>query len=187
MNKKFTARFEELSKELKRLGAGDFKHLNGSLISHLQNTREILVHWGASAELCDAGLFHAAYGSAGFSKSMLGLSQREKIASLIGHETEKLVYLYCSCERAYVFPKLGTSKHIEFKDRFVGSTFTLSNAQAKLFCELTVANELELVYASKAFKVEHGEGLFGLFESMQGYLSTAAIQAYKLELSPKNN
>ena len=174
MNAKFEA--------LKNLVAGDFKHLNGTLIAHLKGTRDILASWGGNSVLCDSGLYHAAYGTDGFSESMVSLSQRNEIANLIGQGAEELVYLYCSCDRGYVFPRLDLSEDIKFRDRFSGNEFLLSDQQAKLFCELTVANEMALVSDSKSFKDQYGEGLLTLFESMQKYLSPQAIQAYRQEL-----
>jgi hypothetical protein len=93
------------------------------------------------------------------------------------------VYLYCSCDRNYVLPKIGGSDQIRFKDRFNGALFTLSTEQANLFCELTVANELELVYASEKFKNTHGRELFECFEGMEIFLSFQAREAYKVALS----
>lgn len=174
MNKKFEA--------LKSLGAGDFQHLNGSLETHLKGTESILKGWGANEMLRTAGLFHAAYGTAGFDESMVSLSQRKEIASVIGNDAETLVYLYCSCDRDYVFPQFGQSKHIQFRDRFCGSSFILSAEQARLLSELTVANELELVYASNEFKKQYGLELWALFESMKDYLSAPAKDAYHAEL-----
>ena len=48
--------------ELANLGVGDFEHLDGTLVEHLTNTKALLCQWGASLELQDAGLYHAAYG-----------------------------------------------------------------------------------------------------------------------------
>jgi hypothetical protein len=174
MNEKFEA--------LKSLGAGDFEHLNGTLIAHLKGTRDILISWGASSVLCDSGLYHAAYGTDGFDESLVSLTQRNDIAALIGKEAEELVYLYCSCDRGYVFPKIGLFQHTKFKNRFSGYEFSLTNKQSKLFCELTVANEMELVCNSQGFKGTYGDGLLKLFESMKAFLSERAIQAYRQEL-----
>jgi hypothetical protein len=174
MNEKFEA--------LKSLGAGDFEHLNGTLIAHLKGTRDILINWDASSVLYDAGLYHAAYGTDGFNESLVSVTQRNDIAELIGKEAEELVYLYCSCDREYVFPKIGLSQHVKFKNRFSGYESSLSNRQSKQFCELTVANEMELVCNSQGFKDEYGDGLLKLFEAMKVFLSSKAIQAYRREL-----
>lgn len=153
---------------LKGLGAGDFEHLNRTLITHLKGTRAILNSWGANSILCDFGLYHAAYGTDGFNERIVSLEQRIDIAILIGKEAEALVYLYCSCDRGYIFPKLGLSENIEFKDRFSGREFLLPNKKAKLFCELTVANEMELVLA------------FTLRIMIGGQLNTRLFPAMKL-------
>ncbi|EII3281987.1 DUF6817 domain-containing protein [Vibrio alginolyticus] len=168
---------------LQELGAGDFQHLNGSLEAHLKGTQEVLMNWGSSELLQVAGLFHAAYGTAGFDENMVSLSQRQEIARIIGSDEEALVYLYCSCDRDYVLPQFGKAPEIQFKDRFTGSTFKLDSAMVKLFCELTVANELELVFSSDEFKLKYGAELFELFQGMDSYLSAEAKKAYKSALS----
>ncbi|HCZ9276738.1 TPA: hypothetical protein O4G40_003229 [Vibrio alginolyticus] len=140
---------------LQELGAGDFKHLNGSLEVHLKGTEQVLINWGSSELLQIAGLFHAAYGTADFDENMVSLSQRQEIARIIGNDEEALVYLYCSCDRKYVFPQFGKVLEIQFKDRFTGSTF----------------------------KLKYGAELFELFQGMDSYLSTEARKAYKSALS----
>jgi len=172
----------EQFEKLKALGAGDFQHLNGSLESHLKGTESILESWGASEILRLAGLFHAAYGTAGFEEKMVSLAQRKEIARVIGEEAEALVYLYCSCDRDTVFAQFPSEKPIQFHDRFSGSTFALDPALCRLFCELTVANELELVYESDAFKQKYGRELAELFQSMDSFLSVQAKQAYRAAL-----
>ncbi|GAL33384.1 hypothetical protein JCM19240_2080 [Vibrio maritimus] len=65
--------------------------------------------------LVDAGLFHAAYGTAGFDDNMVSLSQRHEIAGVIGEEAESLVYLYCSCDREEVFAQFGHKNRFFFE------------------------------------------------------------------------
>ncbi|MGB0944999.1 MAG: DUF6817 domain-containing protein [Marinomonas sp.] len=166
-------------KALEALGAGEFDHLNGSLISHLTGTFKMLKAWGAADYVCDAGLFHAAYGTAGFDETMVSLSQRAKIAEVIGKEAEALVYLYCSCDRDYVFESSIGKDPIAFKDRFTGECFTLDDEQACAFCELTLANELELLLTSEAFVAKYGAELYDLFENIQHYLTDTGVKAYK--------
>ncbi|NMH64500.1 DUF6817 domain-containing protein [Shewanella salipaludis] len=168
---------------LQDLGAGDFQHLNGSLEAHLKGTEKVLKSWGSIELLQVAGLYHAAYGTAGFDENMVSLNQRQEIARVIGNNEEALVYLYCSCDRDYVFPQFGKVQEIQFKDRFNGSVFKLDDSMAKLLCELTVANELELVYSSQEFKLKYGAELMELFQGMDSYLSYEARKAYKSALS----
>lgn len=172
------AKFEAL----KALGAGEFEHLNGSLVKHLSSTKALLIDWGADTALSDAGLYHAAYGTAGFDEQVVSLDMRAHIAEIIGEQAEAIVYLYCACDRAATFSKLKSGEPIHFTNRFTGTSFDLLPAQARAFCELTVANELELVISSSAFKTEHGASLLQLFQKLDGYLSPSAIAAYQAEL-----
>ena len=167
------SKFDKLSE----LGAGEFEHLNGSLIKHLNSTYQLLEKWGASQELCDSGLYHAAYGTAGFETQVVSLSQRNDIAQIIGEIAEEIVYLYCSCDRGFVFNNFDGNSVIKFRDRFSETEFELTNEQAQQFCELTVANELELAIDSIDFLNEHGQGLLNLFIKMKPLLSKPANEA----------
>src|SRR5689334_2977005 len=49
---------------LKRLGFGELTHdSHVPFLSHLLGTRRLLVEWGERPAMCDAGLFHSAYGT----------------------------------------------------------------------------------------------------------------------------
>ena len=82
---------------LAALGAGDLEHLDGSLIEHLNGTNNLLQQWGAAIDLQDAGLYHAVYGTAGFSQNLVSTDQRDKISAIIGEAAEEIVYQYCAC------------------------------------------------------------------------------------------
>ena len=170
---------EEKFKQLAELGAGDFSHLDGSLIDHLTGTRSLLKKWSASAVLQDAGLYHAAYGTAGFTQSLVSSNQRTKIASIIGMEAEEVVYLYCACDRDSFWSQFAVSDNPEYKDRFTGKVSTLTQHQLEQFCELTVANELEITSRNTAFISEHGKELYGLFNNMQQFISSHAKASVK--------
>lgn len=161
-------------KKLSELGAGDFEHINGTLIDHLIGTQSLLKQWQASETLQDAGLYHAAYGTAGFSENLVSTSQRGAIARIIGEEAEEIVYLYCACDRDYFWPQFARSNNPEYKNRFTGQLFYISSQQLKEFCELTVANELEIAQENQAFIDAHGDGLYALFKSMRRFLSSHA-------------
>jgi hypothetical protein len=170
--------------QLKKLGAGEFEHLNGPLIEHLEATYKLLQQWDAAQALCDAGLYHAAYGTDGFEANVVELSRRNEIAQIIGQSAEEIVYLYCACDRSFVFSNFNAKEPIRFRNRFTMSEFSLTNEQAISFCELTVANELELVMASDEFKNKHGQGLFDLFLKMAPLLSAVANKSVNQVLSP---
>ena len=163
-------KFEKLSE----LGAGDFEHIDGSLIEHLTGTKKLLVSWNASYELQDAGLYHAAYGTAGFDQRLVSDKQRDKISAIIGKSAEAIVYLYCACDRDYFWPQFGRSDSLEFRDRFTGEMTRLSRQELNNFCELTVANELEIANGNQPFIDQHGAELYRLFKNMRQYLSRHA-------------
>jgi len=129
---------------------------------------------GASLELQDAGLYHAAYGTAGFDENFISINQREKIAKIIGKESEEIVYQYCACDRQYFFKQFGNTKKLIFRNRFTKEQYCLSNEMLKYFCELTAANEIEIAIDNSEFKSEHSSALNDLFIRMEPYLSDFA-------------
>ena len=168
---------DEKFKQLSELGAADFAHINGSLIDHLKGTKDLLCSWSASQVLQDAGLYHAAYGTAGFEEQMVAADQREKIAQIIGPNAEEIVYQYCACDRDYYWPQLGLIEYPKFRNRFTLETYQLELQAVKDFCELTVANELEIAMGSVDFVTQHGRGLLKLFTRMAPLLSPSANRA----------
>ncbi|SMC20314.1 hypothetical protein SAMN02745857_00907 [Andreprevotia lacus DSM 23236] len=159
---------------LQALGAGEFIHLNGSLAEHLHGTASLLHAWGADTTLVQAGLFHAAYGTAGYGEALAPLSLRNAIADLIGTGAEALVYLYCACNRALYYPRLGTPAQSRLPDRFSDSERRLSDWQIAALCELTAANETEIALHSKTFLQQYGSELHALFQHMAPWLSATA-------------
>ena len=168
---------------LTELGADGFEHKNGSLHTHLLATYDLLRSWGADSALCDAGLYHSVYSTTGFTSTMVSLDLRSKIAAIIGAEAEAVVYLYCACDRDTVYPNFGNPSGVEFRDRFTNEVFELSAQQARAFCELTVANELELMSLNETYRSKHREDYRELFDSMKEYLSEQAVSAYRSMLS----
>lgn len=160
--------------ELAKLGAGDFEHIDGTLIEHLKGTQRLLAQWGASKKLQDAGLYHAAYGTVGFDESLVDTHQRGQIAALIGVDSEEIVYQYCACDRQKFYPRIGKSSNPEFSNRFTGEDYVLPDSMFRDFCELTVANELEIAIDNPGFIQQYGEGLGQLFKKMQPYISQAS-------------
>jgi hypothetical protein len=170
---------QALFSELKKLGAGEFEHLNGSLEKHLHGTAGLLRQWGANEDLIDAGLFHAVYGTAGYAPSLAGLDFRKSIASLIGQRAEEMVYLYCACDRERYWPRIGTENQNKFSDRFMQTEYPISDEQVAAFCEMTLANELEIILNDEHFLPKNAAELADLFSSMKGVVSEAGFETYK--------
>lgn len=169
--------------DLSALGAGDFAHLDGTLERHLIAVHGLLQDWGAKEPLCSAGLFHAAYGTSGFTSAMVALDRRAKITSLIGREAEQLVYRYCACDRAFVWPQIGNLDPIDFRDRFTGGLLKVGDDDLRDFCELTCANEVEIALNNRAFVSGDGKHLGSLFMRWSEFLSPAALRSI-LDLWP---
>ena len=161
-------------RKLSELGAGAFAHIDGSLLEHLNGTRDLLEEWSASPALQDAGLYHAAYGTAGFDERLVSVDQRGEIAAIIGAEAEEIVYQYCACDRGDFYPRLEVDSEPEFRNRFTGERYHLDNELLQQFCELTAANETEIAIDNPVFIADHGVDLYRLFHSMAPYLSEPA-------------
>ncbi|WP_284215820.1 DUF6817 domain-containing protein [Agaribacter marinus] len=160
---------------LGELGASEFQHIQGSLLQHLQGTRNLLSQWNAPQFLQDAGLYHAVYGTSGFDASLLSVKQRYDVAQIIGDDAEELVYQYCACSRKDFFTKLlDGAKKPELINRFTGDAYYLSEDLLRNFCELTAANEIEIATSNPAFIDKHGTYLHRLFDKMSPFLSEAA-------------
>lgn len=159
---------------LSELGAGEFSHINGTLMAHLRGTRQLLQQWGASAYLQDAGIFHAAYGTDGFEQQLVSLGQRSDIARIIGEAAEEIVYQYCACDRRAFFARIGRAPEPEFPNRFTGKSYCLPDSLLTSFWELTAANEIEIAMDNPRFVARYGAGLRDLFLRAAPYLSEPA-------------
>ncbi len=162
---------DEKFRRLAALGAGDFAHINGSLEEHFVGVHDMLADWGARPVLRDAGLFHAAYGTAHFTDVMLSLDKRQLVADIIGAEAEAIVYRYCSCDRAKVWPRIGQAAPLPFEDRFTGETIPMPEEELREFCELTAANELQIAAGEPGFREQHRDTFTSLFRRMRPWLS----------------
>src|ERR1700730_12891019 len=167
---------DQLFAKLQSLGAGEFAHLNGSLSMHLRGTEALLREWGAPDVVCVAGLYHAVYGTAGYNPALTSLAGRKNIAELIGVEAESLVYLFGACNRRVFYPRIGTDSQLMFADRFTNAEYEIEFLQLTQLCEITLANELEIISNSPDFKALHGLHFSQLFERMSGLVSKAGFR-----------
>src|SRR5215471_1629833 len=168
----------EIFKKLRELGAADFQHLNGPLINHLEGTYEYLKAWSNREELCVAGLYHAVYGTAAFDKSLISISKRDQIAGIIGPEVEHIVYYYGACDRDILYPQIGRTDEISYRNRFTGGTEILTQEMLSDLLELTLANELEIVTRDRAFLEKQRSRYDALFARFEKYVSRPAYESY---------
>lgn len=121
-----------------------------------------------------AGLYHAAYGTAGYSPAMVSSGQRSKIVAIIGADAERIVYRYCSCDRTAVWPQIGEVAPVRFHNRFTGVTKAVGEADLRDFCELTCANAVEIAKDDRDFVERDGDHLGRLFRHWSPFLSSSA-------------
>lgn len=165
-------------------GAGELRHPGGRLLDHLHRVRDLLTDWGADVDVQVAGLCHAAYGTDGFDPSLLPLTERATLRALIGERAEALVYLYASCDRSVVYPRIGREDPVAFRDRFEVVDLTPDAADLRAFLEITVANELDAIGHSDALAARYGAGLYRLCTRAGTLLSDRAREAYARQLAP---
>jgi hypothetical protein len=163
---------------LRSRGASEVAHLSGTLLEHCEGTRRLLREWANPQPICDTGLCHAVYGTFGFPHSLLHLSERGQLAELIGPQAEGLVYFYASCDRPYVYPQIGRTSEVQFRDRFTGE---VSVPQETLFCafmEVTFANELDLARQDEVNAATVRSILGELFQRSRSLVSGPAFACF---------
>jgi hypothetical protein len=155
-------------------GASDIEHPGGTLLQHVRRVASLLERWGATSEVQTVGLCHACYGTDGFAPALMDLRERDVLAACVGAEVEAWVYLYASCDRAFVYPELATVGPLRFRDRFTGETSFVGEDAAAVLVELTAANELDIVTVNPVWGAEIGPGLFTLMRRARHRLSASA-------------
>jgi hypothetical protein len=158
---------------LRARGAAEMPHPGGTLLAHLGRVRRLLAEWGDTLTVQAAGLCHAAYGTDGFDQTL---------AELIGDRAEALVYLYASCDRGVVHPRIGHDRPVVFRDRLTGREHTPAEADLRAFLQITAANELDVLAHDEELAERHGPGLYRLFVKAGDLLSAPARDACARQL-----
>ena len=166
--------YERVTSFLKSHSGEEIAHVNGKLLSHLDGTFDLLQRWGNPVHLCLAGLCHAVYGTTDFKASLVDVSLRSELLTLIGPKAEGLVYFFASCDRPHLYPQIGRSSPVRFRDRFSGEVFVPDSSLFSSFLELTFANELEIARSNVGFVESTRSPFEPLFKRCQGLVSEGA-------------
>ncbi|WP_030175548.1 DUF6817 domain-containing protein [Streptomyces sp. NRRL S-813] len=177
MQRSTPARWPHVEAFLCARGADRMPHPGGTLLDHLRRVVRLLSAWGAEPAIQLAGLCHAAYGTDGFDGSLLDTAEREVLTELIGDRAEALVYLYASCDRAAVYPRLGAGRPVVFRDRFTSREHMPAEADVRALVEITAANELDVLAHNTELAQRHGPDLYRLFARSRELLSAPAWNA----------
>ncbi len=125
---------------LKRLGFGDLTHdSHVPFMSHLLGTRRVLVEWGERPALCDAGLFHSAYGTEYFPVDHP--AERDEVRGVIGDDAEEIAWLWCTIRRDTMDPS-GPTTVVERRD---GGTLELDRRRTADVATLWAADTVEQI------------------------------------------
>lgn len=108
-------KFESCRRYLMALGADRLLHSGRQFLAHLEGTYRLLRRWGLPEPVYYAGLFHSMYGTDGFKRNALTMDDRHEVRALIGEESERLVYLFCSIRRISMFES-GAPQGIRFRE-----------------------------------------------------------------------
>jgi (p)ppGpp synthase/HD superfamily hydrolase len=116
---------------LKRLGFGELTHdSHVPFLSHLVGTRRLLVEWGERPAMCDAGLFHSAYGTEYFPVDQD--VERSEVQAVIGREAEEIAHAWCTIRRDTIdvgppstVEDRTTGDRVEFSEQLIADIATL--------------------------------------------------------------
>ena len=138
------ASFEDLIHYMKRVGAADIEHSDGSYLGHAAGVYRDLKAWGCSEEVCDAGLFHSIYGTEIFQRFTLPLEKRDEVRGLIGDRAERLVYLNCAIVYASFDATVDRDERpYTMTDRFGGDQVEIAPDDFEDLCTIHLCDRLE--------------------------------------------
>ena len=135
---------DEHKEFLLKAGAGQVSHSGRTLFDHLSGTYELLKSWGNKEVICVAGLFHSVYGTQTFACHLIDRDQRNGVAGVIGVEAERLVFLFCNCDRDCFFENIG-SDEILLVDKVQRRLVDVSTDILRALVEIEIANILEQI------------------------------------------
>ena len=125
---------------LRRLGFGELEHdSHVPFLSHLLGTRRLLVQWGERPAMCDAGLFHSAYGTEYFQPDQP--ASRDEVRAVIGADAEEVAWAWCTIRR----DTIDLAGPITAEDRHTGETTTMTDQLAADIATLWAADTVEQV------------------------------------------
>ena len=174
------AGFEDLIQYMRRIGAAEVEHSDGSYLAHAAGVYRDLKAWGCSDEICDAGLFHSIYGTELFQRFTLPLEKREGVRALIGERAERLVYLNCAIVYASFDATVARDERpYTMIDRFTGDQVEITSDDFEDLCTIHLCDRLEQFPRSRdvGFRTE-------VFRHLAKRLGGVALEAYERVMGP---
>jgi uncharacterized protein DUF6817 len=170
-----SSQFKQLTDFLLQMGTEGVAHTGKNYLAHLIGVYRDLEAWGASEEICRAGMFHSIYGTELFQKFALPLAKRGDVQTLIGERAERLAYVNCVMDRATFDRALenGTGPY-RIKERATGQEIDLSPADFDDLCRVHLCDWLEQVPRSQNWSYRRDS-----YRRMAGRLGGVAQEAYE--------
>lgn len=130
---------------MKSFGMDAAGHFNSSLLGHGLRIFRCLDAWGADEPVCQAGLFHSAYGTESTRGFALSLDRRDEVRAVLGARAESLAYLNCAMKRPSFEAAVaqGDRNVYTIADRFTGLDVVLSRRDFDDLCRVHLADGLE--------------------------------------------
>lgn len=126
------------------LGIEQVAHTQKNYLAHLINVYRLMESHGLDDVLCRAGLFHSIYGTEKFQGFKLEVSERERLATMIGDRAERLAYWNCFMDRASLDAQLtDTSDTYHIVHRETGERMPLTRAEYDDLCCVHLFDWLE--------------------------------------------
>jgi hypothetical protein len=127
---------------LRELSTDESSHSGRTLLEHLAKTHDLLEKWENPKDVCVGGLFHSIYGTEYYKIESADLSDRKRIAAVIGARAEDLAFLFCTTDRTGFF-KEADKRGPVLIDRKTEMTVRVSVATLAALMEIEVANYIE--------------------------------------------
>ena len=133
---------DDLRSYLDGIGLADIQHTHDDLLSHLTGTHDELARLDFPEHVVLAGLFHSVYGTEGFPRQSVPLTQRDDLRALIGAEAERLAYRYCAMSYGSLQRSVDEGEPL-LQNRFEDEPMPVSRAEFEelLWIKLTDAVE----------------------------------------------
>jgi hypothetical protein len=155
--------------------AADQAHTGDDLAVHLTGVYALLCGWQADPVVARVGLLHAVDGTVNAPTAIR--PESFSLLEVLGERGMDLFRLYVDCDRNHVWPQLGAAT-VDWVSRHDQRHEALEGQRLRDFCELTMANELEILLRNRAHRDQHAAAMRPLLARLRPNVSALAWQSF---------